>query len=94
MSIYINQLSGHAWSSVDGADRDRAVNAAKAACAAANVRPEDAYAAYCEQWDALDSYDGMTGAAVVWIAAQQAADIALTSTWLNPRAEVFCIIAA
>lgn len=94
MAIYINQLSGRGWNSVDDADQARAIAAAEAVCKAANVTPTAAFEAYTAQWSELDGHDGMTGPALTWIEAQQAADVALTSTWANPGAEVFCVIAA
>ncbi len=51
------------------------------------------YAEYMRQWIELDSHDGMTGDALLWIKAQQAADIALTEGWHNP-AGAGCEIAA
>ena len=48
------------------------------------IDPDTAYAEYQRQWEVLDSHNGMTGLASLWIEAQQAADIALTEGWARP----------
>lgn len=92
--IYITQIMGDRRGSVNEDDRQRAIEAAEAVCAAASVQPEAAAAEYRRQWAEFDDEEPMTGAARVWVEARQAADVALTSTWADPGAEACCIIAA
>ena len=52
-----------------------------------------AYAEYLRQFEELQSHDGMTGLAALWLEAIAAADEALTAGWLNPGG-AFCTVAA
>lgn len=81
--IAIDWNSGRPHSGADD-DEARAIAAAEASLAAAGISPADAFAAYREQFLELDDEAGMTGAALAWIAASKAADIALTEGWHNP----------
>lgn len=69
-----------------GADEDeaRAIAAAEAVFQREGVLPADAEADYREQWERLDDEEPMTGAARVWIAARDAANLAATEGWHNP----------
>lgn len=78
--IYIGITHGTA--SVTDDDKDRAEAAALAVLGDRN--PKTVYAEYMRQWKHLDSHDGMTGDAMLWIKAQEAADLALTEGWHNP----------
>jgi hypothetical protein len=78
--ISINILHGSA--SVTNEDRERAEAAALKVLG--SVEPGTAYAEYQRQWSDLDSTDDMTGLAALWIAAEKAADLALTDGWHNP----------
>lgn len=93
-SVRVTDIQGHHCSSVDDEDRLRAEDAAEAVLWAAGVDAREAEADYRRQWLAYDDEDPMTGEALVWIEARRAADVALTSTWSNPEAEVFCDIEA
>ena len=81
----------HGLSSVGEEDRDRAEAAALEVLG--NVDPSAAYAEYQRQWEILDSRDGMTGLAALWVQASDAADLALTQGWHNPDG-AHCEIAA
>lgn len=70
--------------SVDDEDRDRAKLAAAAVLNRAGVLAADAAAEYRRQWEEYDDEERMTGLALVWIEARQAADLALTEGWANP----------
>lgn len=70
-------------SQVTNDDRYRAEDAACAVLDAKNITPAAAYAEYQRQWELLDDEDGMTGGAVIWVAARRAADLALTLGWAN-----------
>ena len=70
---------------VNASDVWRANDAAMAAFKAAGVIPADAVAAFRAQWAEFDCIDPMHGAALVYIAARSAADIALTEGWHNPE---------
>lgn len=89
MTISIT-ANGHGAHEVDSDDIDRAREAAEAVLASRHVTAETAYAAYKAQWIEHDDETPMTGDALIWIEARQAADVALTSTWANPAAECFC----
>lgn len=91
MTAHISITITHGSASVQDEDRERAEAAALAVLGDAD--PSTAYAEYMRQWSELDSHDGMTGLAARWIAAQQAADIALTQGWHNP-AGASCEISA
>lgn len=86
--------NGHRNGQVDDEDIWRARDAAETVLAAHGVTPEDAFGAYREQWDKFDDEERMTGPARIWIEARLAADIALTATWANPNAEIFCDMSA
>jgi hypothetical protein len=66
-----------------GADEDeaRASAAAEAVLDAAGVNYGEADAEYQRQWLEFDDEAPMTGLALKWIEAHQAADIALTEGW-------------
>ena len=68
-----------------GADQDeaRAAAAAETVLDAAGVNYSEAEAEYQRQWLEFDDEAPMTGLALTWIAARQAADIALTEGWHN-----------
>jgi len=51
------------------------------------------YAEYLRQFDELQTHDGMTGSAALWLDAIAAADEALSAGWLNP-AGAFCTVVA
>jgi hypothetical protein len=72
------------WGRADDEDKDRAAAAAVAVLDAAGVSIADAFAEFKRQWSALDSCDGMTGLAALWVEAEEAADRALTQGWANP----------
>lgn len=93
MTIRIS-TNGYHRSEVDDNDIERARAAAKAVLSEAGVTAEAAAAAYRAQWSEFDDEAPMTGLALTWIAARQAADVAITAGWLNPGAEVFCEIDA
>lgn len=65
-------------------DETRAEAAAERTIEAAGTTPQATEAEYRRQWLALDDETHMTGLALVWIAAQAAADVALTEGWHNP----------
>lgn len=77
-----------------GADEDEA----RASAAAEKVLDEacadyaDAEADYMRQSLVFDDETPMTGLALIWIRARQAADIALTDGWHNPAAASCSII--
>jgi hypothetical protein len=75
----------HGSRSVDETDRDRAKRAAAEVCNRAGVIAADAAAEYRRQWEEYDDEAPMTGLALVWIEARQAADVALTEGWANPE---------
>lgn len=79
-AISVNMLYGRA----DDEDRERAATAAVAVLDAAGATISDAFAEFKRQWQDLDSYDGMTGLAALWVEAERAADLALTQGWANP----------
>lgn len=68
-----------------GADQDeaRASASAEKVLDAAGVNYAEAEAEYQRQWLEFDDEAPMTGLALNWIAARQAADIALTEGWHN-----------
>ncbi len=68
-----------------GADQDeaRASAAAERVLDAAGVNYAKAEAEYQRQWLEFDDEAPMTGLALTWIEARQAADIALTEGWHN-----------
>jgi hypothetical protein len=85
---------GHHCSSVSQDDIWRAQEAAQKVFDAAGLSASDACSAYMAQWRDFDDEDPMTGAARTWIEARQAADVALTETWADSGAEVFCEMSA
>ena len=93
MTISIS-VTGHSAYCADDEDRWRAQEAAENVIRSAGITPAEAYDVYKAQFLALDDEAGMTGDALIWIEARQAADIALTSTWADPAAEVFCEMTA
>jgi len=80
--IQIEILHGNAFVADD--DRERAESAALAVLARAGVSVADAAAEYRRQWDEFDDENPMSGAALIWIEARAAADIALTEGWADP----------
>jgi hypothetical protein len=87
-------VQGHHCSEVDDNDLQRAREAANAALTVAGVSASDAAAAYRSQWAEYDDESKMHGAALAWIEAAKAADVAVTDGWANPAAEVFCELSA
>ena len=83
----------HGGSNVQEEDRERAEAAAMDVIEAAGTIPATAYAEYRRQWLKYDDEEAMTGAALIWVAAQNAADLALTAGWHNP-AGAACAISA
>ena len=71
--------------SVDDADKERAREAAAAELNRAEVFAVTAEAEYRRQWAEYDDEDRMTGLALVWIDARNAADLALTEGWADPN---------
>lgn len=65
-------------------DEERAEAAALASLELAGVTPEEAHAAYKAQWLEYDDEGPMHGAALAWIAAREAADMAATEGWDKP----------
>lgn len=68
-----------------GADQDeaRASAAAEKVLDDAGVDYAEAEAEYQRQWLEFDDEAPMTGLALIWIKARQAADLALTEGWYN-----------
>ena len=64
-------------------DEARASTAAEKVLDAAGVNYAEAEAEYQRQWLEFDDEAPMTGLALTWIKARQAADIALTEGWHN-----------
>lgn len=81
--ITINITHGNSFVGDD--DRERAEDAALAVLAAAGVSVGQAFAVFQAQWKEFDDYDRMTGDALVWLAAQEAADSALVEGWAQPE---------
>jgi hypothetical protein len=78
-----------------GADQDetRASTAAEKVLDAAGADYAETEAEYQRQWLEFDDEAPMTGPALTWIAARQAADIALTAGW-HKRDGASCSIRA
>ncbi|PZU59852.1 MAG: hypothetical protein DI547_05080 [Sphingobium sp.] len=78
-----------------GADQDeaRASAAAEKVLDAAGVNYAEAESEYQRQWMEFDDEAPMTGAALTWIEARQAADIALTEGWHNTGGASCSIVA-
>lgn len=93
-TVEIASIEHDRFGSVDDTDRARAVEAGTTVLREAGVSAAAAEAAYRAQWEELDDEGRMHGPALAWIAARQAADAALTATWANPAAEVFCTLRA
>ncbi len=72
----------HGTASIIAEDKDRAEAAALTVLA--GVDPVAAYEEFQRQWIELDDTEAMTGDALLWVKAQEAADIALTEGWHNP----------
>lgn len=68
---------------VDEEDRERAETAALKVLSDAGVSVKQAFSAYKTQWLADVNRDDMTGDALHWIAAEDAANLALTDGWAN-----------
>lgn len=68
-----------------GADDDerRAIAAAERVLDAAGADYTEAESEYRRQWIEFDDQEAMTGLALLWIRARDAADIALTEGWRN-----------
>jgi hypothetical protein len=81
MGIHINVDFGN--SSVQADDIDRAERAALGILAGRNV--DEVHAEYQRQWLEFDDEAPMTGDALLWIEARNAADAALTEGWHNPN---------
>ncbi len=80
--ISIEVTSGNSFVKSD--DISRAGEAAENYFSEKDIDAMEAQSEYVRQWAELDSEDGMTGLALDWIAARQAADIALTQGWASP----------
>lgn len=93
MTVYIREVMGDRYGSVDDADRERAIAAAEAVLAEAGIVAREAQDEYERQWLEYDEESPMTGSARVWCQARDAASVALTSTWAK-RGTVLCEIAA
>jgi hypothetical protein len=65
-------------------DEERAVAAAEAVLDGAGLGHAAAGAEYMRQWLEFDDEGPMHGAALVWIQARNAADLALTEGWDKP----------
>lgn len=74
-------------------DISRAEHAAHDYFTARGIDGCEAQAEYQRQWRALDSHDGMTGLALDFLAASDAACRALTDGWHNPDGASCTIIA-
>jgi hypothetical protein len=76
-----------------GADEDeaRASAAAEKVLDDAGVNYAEAEAEYQRQWLQFDDEAPMTGLALLWIAARQAADLALTAGWHKTDGASCCI---
>lgn len=66
-------------------DEDRAAVAAEKVLDDAGVDYESAQKEYERQWNEFDDEAPMTGLALVWIKAREAAESALTDGWSNPE---------
>ena len=66
-------------------DKARAHAAAMAVFDAAGCKPVDAQDEYRSQLDALDNEVDMTGLALVWLNARNAAEVAASEGWHNPN---------
>lgn len=66
---------------VDDADIERAISAAVAVLREAGVAPEDAEEVYFNEWIQFGDEAWMSGLALLWIEAREAANRALTETW-------------
>jgi len=82
-AIGIEWMSGRPHKGAEQ-DEERAEAAALASLEAAGVTPEAAHAAYKAQWLEYDDEAPMHGAALAWIAARDAANLAATEGWHNP----------
>lgn len=80
--IDIELTSGNAY--VEPDDISRAEHAAHDYFTSRGIDGCEAQAEYQRQWQALDSHDGMTGLALDFIAASDAAGRALTDGWHKP----------
>ena len=78
------QIHGSAYDTTDS--RYRAEEAALAVFRRENCTPRQAEAEYHRQFDQLDCEVGMTGLAVVWVRARDAAEAAACEGWANPFA--------
>lgn len=78
-----------------GADQDeaRAATAAEKVLDEAGVDYAEAEAEYQRQWLEVDDQAPMTGLALVWIKARQAANLALTEGWHNTDGASCSIVA-
>ena len=65
-------------------DEERAEAAALAVLERHGVTPQEAHGSFMAQWLEFDDRGPMTGAALAWIEAEQAADLAATEGWHNP----------
>lgn len=81
MTVSINVMHGN--SEVRDDDIYRAQDAAAAVFAMQSADEDECFAEFKRQWEALDSYDGMTGLAAIWVEAERAADRALTKGWAD-----------
>lgn len=75
----------------DAFDESRAEDAALAVFKAADVDPVEAEVEYMRQWADLDGEGGMTGSALVYIAARAASNAAATEGWYRPEGGMISI---
>lgn len=90
--IAIEWLSGRPHTGADE-DEARAAAAAEKVLDEAGVDYAEAEAEYKRQWQEFDDEASMTGLALTWIKAGEAADIALTEGWDKPG-RAWCSISA
>jgi len=80
-AIAIEMTSGRA----DEDDMERARGAAAACLNEHGILARHAFSEYQRQWAGYDDEDRMTGLALIWIDARNAADLALTEGWADPN---------
>jgi hypothetical protein len=83
-TIGIEWLSGRPHNRPED-DEERAADAAQAVFDDAGADPAEADAEYMRQWAEFDDEAPMTGLALIWIKARDAADLAATEGWHNPN---------
>ena len=94
-AVSVCGVVGDRYGSVDSDDRARAEIAAESVLRVSSVTAAEAEAAYIAHVIAEDGeFSTMPGAALVWIEAMLAADVAINSTWSKRSAYVACEITA